>query len=142
MRAGCIAQDVIVSPASQTRARWYIHGAAQTRRGTVLAVSHILGAPSFSPHRSRAFTRRFAHSPIRPIAVSPFRRCAVSLIRPLASWLLPPDKAPPKKPPRGTLLIRPGEPVDCADPCPVSAVRPGTESHTLVSNPARYEPSH
>src|SRR5258708_37213048 len=78
MRAGCIAQDVIVSPASPNPARWYIHGAAQTRRGTVLAVSHILGAPSFSPHRSRAFTRRFAHSPIRPFAVSPVRRFAHS----------------------------------------------------------------
>src|SRR5258708_15935128 len=36
------------SPASPNPARWYIHGAAQNRRGTVLAVSHMLGAPSFS----------------------------------------------------------------------------------------------
>src|SRR5260221_13137483 len=71
MRAGCIAQDVIVSPASPNPARWYIHGAAQNRRGTVLAVSHILGAPSFSPHRSRAFIRRHAHSPTRLFAISP-----------------------------------------------------------------------
>src|SRR5258707_14166139 len=37
------------SPTSPNPTRWYIHGAAQNRRGTVLAVSHILGAPSFSP---------------------------------------------------------------------------------------------
>src|SRR5260370_31330400 len=59
------------SPASPNPAGWYIHGAAQNRRGTVLTVSHILGASSFSPHRSRAFIVRFAHSPIRPLAVSP-----------------------------------------------------------------------
>src|SRR5258707_5281234 len=53
------------SPASPNPARWYIHGAAQNRRGTVLAVSHMLGAPSFSPHRSRAFIRPFAHTPFR-----------------------------------------------------------------------------
>jgi hypothetical protein len=56
------------SPASPNPARWYFHGAAQNRRGTVLAVSHIFGAPSFSPHRSRV---SFALSPIRPLAVSP-----------------------------------------------------------------------
>src|SRR5258708_23273514 len=39
------------SPASPNPAKWYIHGAAQNRRGTVLTVSHILGAPSSSPHR-------------------------------------------------------------------------------------------
>src|SRR5580700_4389315 len=50
------------SPASPNPAGWYIHGAAQNRRGTVLAVSHILGAPSFSPHRSRAFIRPLARS--------------------------------------------------------------------------------
>src|SRR5258708_31787424 len=71
MRAGCIAQDVIVSPASPNPAGGYIHGSAQNRRGTVLAVSHILGAPSFSPHRSRAFIRRHAHSPTRLFAISP-----------------------------------------------------------------------
>src|SRR5580692_9537559 len=38
------------SPASPNPAGWYIHGAAQNRRGTVLAVRHILGAPSSSPH--------------------------------------------------------------------------------------------
>src|SRR5260370_30276113 len=38
------------SPAYPNPAGWYIHGAAQNRRGTVLAVSPILGAPSFSPH--------------------------------------------------------------------------------------------
>src|SRR5258707_9349717 len=66
MRAGCIAQDVIVSPASPNPARWYIHGAAQNRRGTVLAVSHMLGAPSFSPP-GRGLS--FAHSPTRRFAL-------------------------------------------------------------------------
>ncbi len=56
------------SPASPNPAGWYIHGAAQNRRGTVLAVSHILGAPSFSPHRSRV---SFSHSPTRQLALSP-----------------------------------------------------------------------
>ena len=63
MRAGCIAQDMIVLTASPNSARLYIHGAAQNRRGTVLAVSHVLGAPSFSPHRSRGFIRPFAVTP-------------------------------------------------------------------------------
>src|SRR5260370_3290209 len=53
-------------PVSPNAARWYIHGAAQNRRGTVLAVSHILGASSFSPHRSRAFIRPFALAQSRP----------------------------------------------------------------------------
>jgi hypothetical protein len=73
MRAGCIAKDVIVLRPIQTRAGWYIHGAAQNRRGTVLRVSHILGAPSFSPHRSWGFhspRRLFAHSPVRQFAHS------------------------------------------------------------------------
>src|SRR5260221_13425430 len=35
---------------------------------SLFTVSHILGAPSFSPHRSRAVipVRPFAHSPVRP----------------------------------------------------------------------------
>ena len=37
------------SPAHPNPGRWYVHGAAQNRRGTVLKVSHIPGAPSFSP---------------------------------------------------------------------------------------------
>src|SRR5258707_12543817 len=59
------------SPASPNSAGWYIHGAAQNRRGTGLAVSHIVGAPSFSPYRSRAFIRPVAHTPTRPFAASP-----------------------------------------------------------------------
>jgi hypothetical protein len=51
MRAGCIAQDMIVLRLLQNPTRWCIHGAAQNRRGTVLLVSHILGAPSFSAYR-------------------------------------------------------------------------------------------
>jgi hypothetical protein len=36
-----------------TRTPWssYAHGTAQNRRARILARSHILGAPSFSPHR-------------------------------------------------------------------------------------------
>ncbi len=70
MRAGCIAQDMLVSPASPNPAGWPIHGAAQNRRGTVLAVSHILDAPSSSPHR--------VLGPIRPLAHLPPRRFADS----------------------------------------------------------------
>src|SRR5258708_40024246 len=61
------------SPASPNPAGWYIHGAAQNRRGTVLTVSHILGAPSFSPHR----------------VLGPFRPTAYSLTSPLRSSLQP-----------------------------------------------------
>ena len=54
------------SPSSPNPAGWYIHGAAQNRRGTVLTVSYILGAPSFSPHLS------WALSPFRPLAPTAF----------------------------------------------------------------------
>src|SRR5260370_8350239 len=81
MRAGCIVPGLDRSPASPNPARWYIHGAAQNRRGTVSAVSHILGAPSFSPHRSRAFTRPVAHSPTRPFAVSLSNPLKISILR-------------------------------------------------------------
>ena len=70
MRAGGIARDMIVLRASPKLARWYIHGAAQNRRGTVLADSHTLGVPSFSPYRSGVLV---APSPTRPFAVSRFR---------------------------------------------------------------------
>ena len=41
----------------------------------VLAVSHILGAPSFSLHRSGAFIRALAQSPFRRFAHSLFCGC-------------------------------------------------------------------
>jgi hypothetical protein len=43
------------------------HTAAQNRRGLASQGNQTLGAPSFSPYRSRvpAPTRPFAHSPIR-----------------------------------------------------------------------------
>jgi hypothetical protein len=56
------------SPASPNPARWYIHGAAQNRRGTVLAVSHILGRAEFFAPPVEGF--------IRPVALSPIRRFA------------------------------------------------------------------
>jgi len=61
MRAGCIAQDMIGSPASPNPAGWYIHGAAQNRRGTVLPVSHILGRAEFFAPPVEGFIRRFGH---------------------------------------------------------------------------------
>src|SRR5258708_39308818 len=62
MRAGCIAQDMIGSPASPNPAGWYIHGAAQNRRGTVLPVSHILGRAEFFAPPVEGFIRRFGYS--------------------------------------------------------------------------------
>jgi hypothetical protein len=59
MRAASIAHEVIVLAGIRS-ARWYIHGAAQNRRG--LADKPVMSSapPSFSPHRA-----------IRPFAVSP-----------------------------------------------------------------------
>ena len=76
------------SPASPNPAGWYIHGAAQNRRGTVLAVSHILGAPSSSPHRSRAFIRPLAHSPFRGHASSRPVVAICYLLSAICYWLL------------------------------------------------------
>jgi hypothetical protein len=60
MRAGYIAQDMIVLRPLQTRRGGTSTERLKTGAEQFLAVSHILGAPSFSPHRSRVF-----HSPIR-----------------------------------------------------------------------------
>jgi hypothetical protein len=57
MRAGCIAR-VVPYPSVINPARWYIHGAAQIRRGLPLVDAVILGAPRFSPYRSYAPFRK------------------------------------------------------------------------------------
>jgi hypothetical protein len=71
-RAGFEPCVRVASPriASPNPVGWSMHGAAQNRRGTVLAVSHILGAPSSSPHRVLGPIRPFAHSPARRFAYS------------------------------------------------------------------------
>src|ERR1700756_2137555 len=61
--------------------------AAQNRRGLALLGNPTLGAPSFSPYRSRvpSPTRPHARAPIRPIATSSHRGVAHSPVhlRPL-----------------------------------------------------------
>ena len=64
LRAFRHAQKIVPNPAYGLRpigGRSYLHGAAQTRRDLLKGVSPTLGAPRFSPYRSK--TVRAGHLP-------------------------------------------------------------------------------